>query len=268
MKFIKFNRVGHKWAGVALSLFLFLISITGIYLIHKDNLPSFMEVKVPGAFIPGSHAKEVRKNRVEIKAILLTEQRWFTGTKELLYESLDKGKSWQVVKRGPFAKGKALETKSIEQSPDGRVIWIGTKHGIYRSFDGGAEWEDMSDILPKGKESRHVSAIAFDPHTSSRLFIGTNKGLYAYDRGATNAIEIKGLFAVAEKIEPQVTLGKYLTDLHTGKLFGDSLWLVYDLVAIAIIFFTGSGIYIWIYPFLIKWRKSRAKGLPSAVDQK
>ena len=76
------------------------------------------------------------------------------------------------------------------------------------------------------------------------------------------------LTAVAAGAHREMTLEKYLTDLHTGKLFGDLFWPLYDLTAIAIVLFVGTGLYIWIYPTLAKRRKRRRAAVPGRPARK
>ena len=303
MKAVTLNREIHKWAGVLLSFFLVIISLTGFFLIHKKNLESFKEIDVPNALVPGLYEKEmVKKGKeveaivvttdegsgpmllagtkvglteaqngipmkgrhlggVEIKSLLLTDQRWLAGTKTGLYESLDKGAQWAPVKRGFFEKTKRIEIKVLAQSPwNGNILWAGSKKGLYRSADGGENWSKISHILPKERGSRDLTSIAFD-RNQERIFFGTHNGLFSYQSGANKAIPMASLTlaATAAIKNPEVSLGKYLDMLHTGKLFGDELWLLYDLTAVAMILFVGTGLYIWIYPTLAKRRKKRSK---------
>jgi len=303
MKAVTLNRVLHKWAGLVVSLFLVIISLTGFFLIHKKNLESFKEIDVPGVLIPGLYEKEMLKRGkevealaitagegvgpmllagtkaglageengasankyhlggTEIKSLLLTDQRWLAGTKKGLYESLDKGAQWAPVKRGAFEKPKRTEIKVLAQSPwNSSILWAGAHKGLYRSADGGGSWEKMSHILPMEKEAQDLTAIAFDPD-QKRTFFGTHKGLFSYQPGMEKAISMASLTLVAATTveNPEISLEKYLDMLHTGKLFGDELWILYDLTALAMLLFVGTGLYIWLYPTLAKRRKKAQK---------
>jgi len=197
---------------------------------------------------------------VEVTSLLLTERRWLAGTQHGLYQSLDSGRTWEAVKEGPLGEQKKLEVKTLQLSPwDPRTIWMGTMMGVYRSQDGGGHWEEFSAALPMEEKARKVTTIAFDPRHQGVVLFGTHDGLYRYDQasGVSESIEIDQMSAVAAAAKPRMTLDKYLTDLHTGKLFGDKLWALYDLTSIGLILFVGTGLYIWIYPTLAKRRKAR-----------
>jgi uncharacterized iron-regulated membrane protein len=49
--------------------------------------------------------------------------------------------------------------------------------------------------------------------------------------------------------------GKFLIDLHTGKLFGETGRALVTAVSLGMIFLTVSGVFVWALP---KWRKARA----------
>jgi hypothetical protein len=59
-----------------------------------------------------------------------------------------------------------------------------------------------------------------------------------------------------------LTLGKVMKDLHTGKLFGDRLWLVYDAISLALVMFVGTGVYLYLWPLVLRRRKQRQHGSP------
>jgi len=196
----------------------------------------------------------------EVTSLLLTERRWLAGTQHGLYQSLDSGRTWEAVKEGPLGEQKKLEVKTLQTSlRDPETIWMGTMMGIYRSQDGGEHWEDLSAVLPMEEKARHVATIAFDPRHPGVVLFGTHNGLYRYDQasGVSESMEIEQMSAIAVAAKPRMTLDKYLTDLHTGKLFGDKLWALYDFTSIGLILFVGTGLYIWIYPTLAKRRKAR-----------
>lgn len=201
--------------------------------------------------------------RVGIHVLLLTEQRWFSGTNKGLYESLDGGKEWQWVTRGPFKKDQKLYVRALEQSPTNKqVLWLGTQDGkLYQSMDGGAEWEEFSHVLPalpEGEEPRRITRFLFDPNRPERVFIGSTKGLFLFDQGKDMAIKLNKIPGVRAETE-KMSLREYLDRLHTGTLLADWLWPLYDLTALAILFFIGSGLYMWSYPSLKRWQKKQGE---------
>ncbi|PWB47117.1 MAG: hypothetical protein C3F12_03790 [Candidatus Methylomirabilota bacterium] len=197
---------------------------------------------------------------VEVTALLATDERWLAGTRWGLFQSLDRGRTWAPIKDGPLGGGKKLEVRTLQLSLlHPRSVWMGTQNGLYRSRDGGAHWEDVSAVLPIDEKSRHVVAIAFAPGHQETVLVGTHNGLYRYNQTSGEVSELGGkqLALLATAAIPRMALDKYLTDLHTGKLFADRLWLLYDITAIGFVLFVGTGLYLWIYPTLARRRRLR-----------
>jgi hypothetical protein len=311
MKFITLNREVHKWAGIVLSVFVLIITVTGFVLIHKKTWTWMKTVDVPQALVPGwasqesaRKAKDIKAlafvpsghesqlvaatpaglfaqdsqgwrpagmppGRVEVTSLLMTEDRWFLGTHKGLFESEDRGVSWTSVSDESRGLPSRAKITAIARHPVTGAIFLGTKMGPYQSTDGGLHWIALSDRFPYAEKqaldeealekAREVMTIAFDPQQPSLVYFGTHHGLYRYDRSAdtVSALDLAPVAALAGAAAPTMTLDKYLTDLHTGKLFGDKLWTLYDLTAFGLALFVVTGLYIWIYPKSVKWKKER-----------
>ena len=106
-------------------------------------------------------------------------------------------------------------------------------------------------------KKQDVMTIAFVPHHPTTVLFGSHRGLYRYDSDQDIVSLVDFSAAMATVPAPPMTLAKYLNDLHTGKLFAHKLWLVYDLIAIGLVLFVATGLYIWIYPKSVKWKKER-----------
>lgn len=214
----------------------------------------------------------------EVSSLLVTPGAWLAGTHRGLYRSTNHGQSWVLVTAEIWPKPEKLEVRTLARSlqePD--TIWMGTKMGLYRSMDGGAQWEDLTPQLPNKERAREVTALAFPGDQEGIVLIGTHNGLYHFDSqaGTMTALNTEGLGRLAEAKAPHVTLDKYLTQLHDGKLFGDKLWVLYDLTSWSLVLFVATGLYIWIYPKSVKRRKAREQarlaagktaGLPSTQN--
>lgn len=205
-------------------------------------------------------ASSLQAGGEEISSLLIASEQWFAGTHRGLYRSRDKGETWELVKSDLWQKPERLEVKTLAQSPeDLHTIWMGTKMGLYRSMDGGSHWEDFTHYLPDEEHAREVTALAFPAGLREVVLIGTHNGLYRYDGQAMTmaALNTDGLTQLSQTQTPHLTLDKYLDKLHDGKLFGDKLWLLYDLTAWSFVLFVATGLYIWIYPKSVKRKKER-----------
>jgi photosystem II stability/assembly factor-like uncharacterized protein len=84
-----------------------------------------------------------------------------------LYRSKDAGKSWEIV---PDLHGKSLRALSIAAS-DPKVLVVGALDGIYRSRNGGHDWERISP--ENHTEIKNIESVAIDPVNPEIIYAGT-----------------------------------------------------------------------------------------------
>lgn len=88
----------------------------------------------------------------------------------------DGGKSW--VRRDAGLEDFSVRAIAIDVN-DSDFILVGGLTGVYRSFDGGEEWEQISDQI-------NVESLAIDPRDRDRIYVGTwRQGLRTEDGGET-----------------------------------------------------------------------------------
>ena len=83
-----------------------------------------------------------------------------------LFSSLDGGKTWKIT---PAMRGKSIHAICLAPS-DPTVIVIGALDGVFRSKDGGGQWQKISRspyII------RNVESIAIDPDNPEVIYAGT-----------------------------------------------------------------------------------------------
>lgn len=205
--------------------------------------------------------------QTEVTAILLGDERWLVGTPRGLFYSTDRGSSWDMTSEGPWGQSKRTKVNTLAADPvSPQTIYAGTKMGLYRSTNGGVNWENLSEraeiavpVNEDGEErdkTQEVMTIAFEPNQPATVLFGTHRGLYRYDT-AHDAVSMVDLSVAVASVAPSMSWAKYLNDLHTGKLFAHKLWIVYDLIAIGLVLFVATGLYIWVYPKSVKWKKER-----------
>lgn len=199
--------------------------------------------------------------RVEVTAILLGDDRWLVGSTTGLFQSRDRGATWEAVAQGPWNQARRTKVNTLVAAPaSADLIYAGTKMGLYRTTDGGATWESLNDrvrpVLSPADDGEdmekalEVMAIAFVAAQPNILLLGTHHGLYRFDARDGKVSPLNLDSAVAGLPPPRMSLAKYFNDLHTGKLFAHKLWIAYDLVAIGLVMFVATGVYIWLYPKL------------------
>jgi ligand-binding sensor domain-containing protein len=92
----------------------------------------------------------------------------YAGATDGVYVSRDSGQSWQPLGRESL---EATVTDLTQNEDTPGVLYAGTEHhGIYRTTNGGADWE------PWGLEGASVYAILVD--ASGTIWLGTDQGIF------------------------------------------------------------------------------------------
>ena len=96
-----------------------------------------------------------------------------------VYKSVDKGLNWTAVGDDFFNAG---SIQSIEIDPtDENTVYIGTRHKMFKTTDGGTTWTTILDI-----SNINISAITINPDTPSVILAAGSDGLRRSDDGGTN----------------------------------------------------------------------------------
>ena len=102
-----------------------------------------------------------------------------------LFRSQDAGKTWEIV---ADLHGKSLRALSIS-SANPKVLVAGALDGIYRSRDGGHNWERISP--ENHAEIKNIESIAIDPQNADVIYAGTWHLPWKTDDGGKNWHSIK-----------------------------------------------------------------------------
>lgn len=176
---------------------------------------------------------------------------------------LKNGKEWQQTLK--------ITTKVLTEQNG--TVYAATRDGLHRSTDNGKTWQrlfegDIRQLLKTGtKELLAVSTTALwslnTEDESRQQMLAFEKPLdvrsIALQDNRINITAKEGLFQVSgnrlqkEKLpkaagQEPMDLQKLITDLHNGKLGGWWLIAAIDLTALALIFLTVSGLWIWWVP--------------------
>lgn len=203
----------------------------------------------------------------EVTAVLIMESRWLIGTQQGLFKSDDAGETWTASGEEGRPMGKITTIQRSPSQPD--ILFVGSKTGAHISRDSGGHWTALAG--PSGSATdlaTEITVIAFDPSQLDYAFVGTKRGLYRYHQkaGTVEAVDLEPLERLVAAMPMKMTLDVYLNDLHTGKLFGDRLWPLYDLTAAALVLFVGTGVYMWIYPKLRRGRLGFGRESPPLLS--
>ena len=256
-----FMRKWHKYLGLAATLLVLLVSVTGILLIHKKdlglnkvtvNLSGYSKSVAPEGWHlvatgegktllstkQGVFVKEAEGWRLTLpaaaKRLYVQGGDVYACTVQGLQLSGDGGSTWRNVLPGEEAK--ALHLTALQ----GVAV---TARGVYQRQGPVGEWTLLAPLPGKGIDVREVL-----PEGGSML-LAAKEGLYRVADGKVKQEKLPG----GGKAPKGVELQKVITDLHTGAFFGGWFMLVIDLMALALVFLALSGVWLWYLP----WRRRR-----------
>ena len=162
----------------------------------------------------------------------------YACSSEGLQLSVDGGESWRNLLPGEEAKALHLA--------QGRAIAV-TAKGVYQKNSGKEGWELLAQLPRKGIDVREVLL------DGEGLLLAAKEGLYRVSDGKVKQVSLPE----AGKVATGVDLQKLVTDLHTGVFFGGWFMVVIDFVALSMVFFAISGVWLWYVP----WKKRRSTAL-------
>ena len=102
-----------------------------------------------------------------------------------LFRSKDAGKTWEIVSD---LHGKSLRALSVADA-NSKILVAGALDGIYRSHDGGQNWERISP--ENHAEIKNIESIAIDPANPDVIYAGTWHLPWKTEDGGKNWHNIK-----------------------------------------------------------------------------
>jgi len=234
----------HKWVSIVLSLFVLLFAISGIVLNHRNW---FSATDVNRDFLPN----EYRYNNWNLAAVRGSVQ---IGDDEILiYGNIGVWKTNEALSQfSDFNSGfpKGIDNRKVNKiirTSQGDLI-AGTYFGLYAyAMD---RWEKIP--LPV-KEQRIVDLM--DHRDSLYILTRSHLIITGYDQSPDEARVI--MLPHAENDDNKVSLFKTLWVIHSGEIYGIAGQLFVDFMALVLIFLTGTGLIIWLFPDWIKRKKEK-----------
>jgi photosystem II stability/assembly factor-like uncharacterized protein/subtilisin-like proprotein convertase family protein len=128
-----------------------------------------------------------------------------TSVRGPVFKSVDGAESWKETAVGLSGAGKiwglAFDPTDLEK------LYAGTEgRGIYRSFDGGVNWQEIYQPIDTG----NVWKLVVDPTTPTTLYAGTSVGLIKLINGGnTRTVNLSGLSIHAVSLDPSASTTLY-----------------------------------------------------------
>ncbi len=168
----------------------------------------------------------------------------YTGTPEGLYKSYNRGITW-VHDATPdgAVRQLAVDPKNTTH------IYMGTARHLFMSPDGGDTWNPLGFEEGDGKTLDSLTLVRSSRQSSPTLIAGTSTGLYI----SINEGRTWQKTTLAETIQQKsgghlkMDLVKLMTEIHTGRFFGDYVYLLVDIatVGLMVLVFSGFGLALY-----------------------
>lgn len=235
-------RLLHKWIGLLSCIFMLIVASTAILLNHHDLW-----------FQPrtASHANFDIKKALSIASDPFEPNHLMASDEHHLFETKDQGKNWKEVKL--FVPAEQINQIVFSPTTKDLVIVSLKDVGLYLSDDSGEIWEELNTPF-NPLEGEKVETMNMG---QQHLFVKTNLALYS--------METK-----EQKWSTQIFLTKkqagfqtkdLIYQLHTGQFFGEWGIVLYDLVSLALIFLSITGL-------LLSKRYKVTKGKTNQLNSK
>lgn len=219
----------HRWVGILSCLFMLVVSGTALALNHADLWRAWF---LNPAKIQNFHLSQAR---------VLTADPHRTGhllaaDQKNLFESRDQGQTWQELKLFVPAE----KVSGIGFSPEkADQIWVALREvGVYFSEDGGEIWEEVSDLPFNPLSGEKIETLLVGAGPSLQL----QTDLAWYTQSPQGVWKRQAL--TSGQGRQALDIHDLIWRLHTGRFAGNAGLILYDGIALSLIFLSFSGLWL------------------------
>ncbi|HAC63104.1 MAG TPA: sialidase [Cyanothece sp. UBA12306] len=129
-----------------------------------------------------------------------------------IYSSQDKGETFSVIHKLKNS------TKSVVISPNfakDKTIFISGFDRLYKTIDGGKNWEIISNDIPLDNVIWLQLAISPNYQQDQTVFAGTNQGIFKTNNGGKTWQQLKGSFLIKQTIIEAMAISPNYQNDHT-----------------------------------------------------
>ncbi len=244
-KILKKLRKYHKWPGIAITLFVILFTVSGIFMNHRSLISS---IDMNRSLLPSGYSyQNWNKGAVKSACLLGSDSALVYGNIGI-WLSTDQFKTFQDWNAG-FPKG--IDNRKISKilkTPDGK-LFAGTYFGLYTYSGQQQKWQKVQLPVP---EERITDLMM----KKDELLVQTRSFLLkTNDENSFQTIILPAPVGYNGK----ASLFKTLWLLHSGEIWGSVGKLVVDLFGLAILIISLTGLMHFIFPKWLKRRKTKQK---------
>ena len=162
----------------------------------------------------------------------------YAGASDGLYKSYNKGITWIH----DTTQDKSVRHLLVDPG-NTTYIYMATTHRIFVSPDGGDTWNPLGFENAKGMTLDNLTLIRSALQSSPTLIAGTSSGLFISKNGGRTWKETSLATTIQQKSSGhlKMDLVKLMTEIHTGRFFGDYVYLLVDISTIGLMALVFSG---------------------------
>ena len=223
----------HSMVGILASLFMLVVASTALALNHSELWkPFFLKPISASGFSLGQ--AQVLASDPHVRG------HFVAANAKALFESRDGGKNWKELKLYVPAE----KVVGLELGPKQGQVWLALREvGVFYSEDGGEIWEEIGNLPFNPVAGEYIQKMWVG--AGPTLHLMTDFAMYT---GNSDSAAVVGKWQKMPLIQGQGKQSLDLQDLiwrlHTGRFGG--IWgiLLYDAVALSLIFLSFSGLWL------------------------
>ena len=169
----------------------------------------------------------------------------YVGTPEGLYKSYNRGITWVQDAR---LKREAVHQLVVDPG-DTTHVYMATAGHFFVSPDGGDTWKPLGLQVENGETLDVLTLIPATGESSPTLIAGTSGGLFISKNGGRKWQETSLAETIHQKAggHLKMDLIKLMTEIHTGRFFGDYVYLLVDIATVGLVLLVFSGFAMTVY---------------------
>ncbi|BDD04500.1 PepSY-associated TM helix domain-containing protein [Aureibacter tunicatorum] len=236
----------HKVLGLALCVLLIWMSVSGILLNHPEAIH---KASIGKSFFPEEYIPQNWNRSTINDALFISDNNIFFAGKQGIWKSYNGGETFSPATQEGFTSSPYFgKTNDLHYIPENDAILASTYGGLWHYDLKQNIWSNISDKLI-GK-THFIKCIRIE----NNIIAISKNDFYKIDITNLNHIEK----VTPKKQRSAMDLISFTFALHSGWLWGYGGRIAYDIISLFIIFFSISGIYIFIINNKKKPKKATA----------
>lgn len=235
------------------------MSISGVLLNHPKLI---VNASVPQWLVP-KHYHPDNWNRRAMKGIVypgINRDTLIAYGYQGIYHSTDRGRSFSPLMDGDFpTAARKKRTNHLFFDREFQLLLSATNDGLLQFDSDQSTWEKVQ--LP----DNNVPVIKLI-RVEDRVVAVSKSSLYISPLGSNLHFEKRIPQRSTE--EEYISMIRVFLELHDGSIWGFPGKLVWDAIAIIMLFLCVSAFYVWYYPKKWKWRYKKKKRSTPLVEKK